>query len=75
MVMLLVLNGTLRCSGGNRVLGILSSDQLFCLFRKSYQLFIFPLFISLQIVCNRGIRMCGGNCKCALIRILFVIVS
>jgi len=64
MVMLLVLNGTLRCSRVNGVLGIL----------QSYQLFIFSLFISLQLVCTRRVRMCGGNCKCALIRILFVIV-
>lgn len=74
MVMLLVLNGTLRCSRVNKVLGILQSYQLFCLFKKSYQLFIFSLFISLQLVCSRRIRMCGGNCKCALIRILFVIL-
>ncbi|XP_027476269.1 polycomb group protein ASXL1 isoform X9 [Zalophus californianus] len=29
---------------------------------------------TLKLVCSRRIRMCGGNCKCALIRILFVIV-
>lgn len=37
-------------------------------------IFSFSLSVSLQIVCSGGISMCGGNCKCALIRILFVVI-